>query len=85
MLRYNAATPEELWNAFENVLYDADFELDENVSVTEFMKSWTEQTGYPLINVMKVNDTFVISQVIIGVAIYVYSAIIYIIYIFNIT
>lgn len=65
VFRYNAVTPEQLWIAFENVLYNADFELDENVSVTEFMKSWTEQAGYPLVTVIKVNDTFIISQVVV--------------------
>lgn len=64
MSRYRAATPEDLWAALENVLYDAEFELDDSLTITEFMKSWTEQAGYPLVYIVKVNNTFYISQVI---------------------
>ncbi|XP_025405726.1 aminopeptidase N-like isoform X2 [Sipha flava] len=60
--RYEAATPEKLWNAFENVLYEADYELGENVNVTLFMNSWTEQVGYPLVTISKVNDSLSITQ-----------------------
>jgi len=63
LFRFKAATPEELWTAFENALYDAEFDLGDNVTVTEFMRSWTEQAGYPLVEVVKENDTFVITQV----------------------
>lgn len=66
LFRFNAATPEELWTAFENVLYDAEFDLGENVTITEFMRSWTEQAGYPLVEVAKENDTFIITQVDTG-------------------
>lgn len=66
LFRFEAATPEELWTAFENTLYDAEFDLGENVTVTEFMRSWTEQAGYPLVEVVKENDTFVITQVDTG-------------------
>ncbi|CAH1738623.1 aminopeptidase N-like [Aphis gossypii] len=59
---FNAATPEELWNAFENVLYDAEFDVGENVTVTEFMRSWTEQPGYPLVEIVRDNSTFVVTQ-----------------------
>ncbi|KAL5244502.1 hypothetical protein ACI65C_011912 [Semiaphis heraclei] len=59
---FKAATPEELWSAFENVLYDAKFDLGENVTVTELMRSWTEQAGYPLVEIVKEKDTFVITQ-----------------------
>lgn len=27
------------------------------------MRSWTEQAGYPLVEIVKENDTFVITQV----------------------
>lgn len=61
--RFNAATPEKLWNAFENVLYDAQFDFGGNVTVTEFMRSWTEQPGYPLVEIVRDNVTFVVTQV----------------------
>lgn len=66
LFRFKAATPEDLWNAFESVLYEARFDLAENVSVTQFMRSWTEQAGYPLVEIAKDNDTFVITQVDTG-------------------
>lgn len=61
--RYKAATPEELWIAFENVLYDREFELGENITVTQYMRTWTEQAGYPLVKIVKKNDSFVVTQV----------------------
>lgn len=66
LFRFKAATPEELWDAIENVLYDAEYDLGGNVTVTEFMRSWTEQAGYPLVEVVKENDAFVITQVDTG-------------------
>lgn len=66
IFRFKAATPEELWDAFENVLYDAEYDLGENVTVTKFMRSWTEQAGYPLVEVVKENDSFIITQVDTG-------------------
>lgn len=59
------ATPEDLWTAFENVLFEAEYELGSNLTVTEFMESWTEQSGYPLIQVKRENDMFVVTQVTI--------------------
>uniref|UniRef100_A0A2H8TGD8 Aminopeptidase N n=1 Tax=Melanaphis sacchari TaxID=742174 RepID=A0A2H8TGD8_9HEMI len=59
---FKAATPENLWDAFENVLFDVQFDLGESVTVTEFMRSWTEQPGYPLVEIVRNNDTFVITQ-----------------------
>lgn len=66
LFRFRAATPDDLWNAFENALYDVGFDLGEKLTVTEFMRSWTEQAGYPLVEIVKKNDTFVITQVDIG-------------------
>lgn len=63
-LRYKAVTPENLWMAFEYVLKDTNFTLDENINVTQYMKTWTEQPGYPLVKVNRVNKTFVVTQVI---------------------
>jgi len=62
--RFKAATPENLWNAFENVLYEEEFDLGTDVTVTEYMRSWTEQPGYPLVEIARDNDTFVITQVV---------------------
>lgn len=62
-LRYTAATPEQLWIALENVLYDNEFDLGDNLTITQYMKSWTEQAGYPLVTIVKENNTFIITQV----------------------
>lgn len=64
LIRYKAVTPEELWIAFESTLIDNNYELDNNISVTQYMRSWTEQAGYPLVNIIRENNTFVITQVI---------------------
>jgi len=61
--RYTAVTPEQLWIALENVLYDNEFDLGDNLTITQYMKSWTEQAGYPLVTIVKENNTFIITQV----------------------
>lgn len=33
------------------------------MTVTEFMRSWTEQPGYPLVEIVRDNSTFVVTQV----------------------
>lgn len=33
------------------------------MTVTEFMRSWTEQPGYPLVEIVRDNATFVVTQV----------------------
>lgn len=65
VLRYKAATPEKLWIAFENVLYDKEFDLGDNFTITQFMRTWTEQSGYPLVKIVKENNAFIITQVVI--------------------
>jgi aminopeptidase N len=55
--------PGELFAAFEHTVVEYQYDLGQNVTVTGFMKQWTEQAGHPMIDVVKVNDTFVITQV----------------------
>lgn len=62
--RNTPVTPENLWIAFENALFDDDFVLAKNLTITEIMKSWTEQPGYPLVEISKVNNAFTITQVL---------------------
>lgn len=64
--RYEVSTPELLYSAFDNILADKGYELENDLSVTEFMKNWTTQSGYPCLTIMK-NETsneFVLIQVI---------------------
>lgn len=58
------AGPIELWEIFDYVLYDADYVLEDGITVNKYMKLWTEQPGYPLITVKSASDgSFVASQV----------------------
>jgi len=52
-----------LFAAFEDIIAEYQFDFGQDVTVTNFMKQWTEQAGYPMINVVKVNDEFIITQV----------------------
>jgi len=52
------AGPEDLWETFDYVLYDADYNIDDDVTVYKYMDSWTNQPGYPLITVTPTNDGF---------------------------
>lgn len=64
--RYESVESERLFGAFEFTL--ADFRYDfGDVSVTDFMKQWTEQAGYPVINVTRDDHgAFIVTQVCIG-------------------
>lgn len=60
--RYSKAGPKELWETFDYLLYDTD--VEDEVTVNETMYLWTEQPGYPLVNVMTSdNGSIVITQV----------------------
>lgn len=63
MFRYGTVTPEDLWTAFEIILYENEFDLGDDINITQYMKSWTEQSGFPLVKIVKENNTFVITQV----------------------
>lgn len=46
--------PKNLWDAFDNVLVEAEYKsgiLGDKITVGEFMRSWTDQAGYPVIYV----------------------------------
>lgn len=62
-IRYNAVSPSQLWAEFENYYFDTGFRFQEDVSFTNFIVSWTDQSGYPVINVSKKNSMFTITQV----------------------
>lgn len=52
--RYKAAEPKKLWNSFDNVIFDANYKsgiLGNTITVEEFMRSWTDQAGYPVITI----------------------------------
>ncbi|XP_025191838.1 aminopeptidase N-like [Melanaphis sacchari] len=60
--KYVSVDPDVLFEAFEYTISKYQFNFGEDVTVTNFMKHWTEQAGYPMINVVKVNDEFIITQ-----------------------
>jgi len=62
--RYAGAGPKELWETFDGVLYDAEYDgADDDVTVDDTRRLWTEQAGYPLVTVGRSNGTVVLTQV----------------------
>lgn len=58
--RYANAGPKELWETFDYVLYDVDYEIEIDVMVNNSMYLWTEQSGYPLVTIASGDDGSVI-------------------------
>jgi len=61
--RYTAVEPEKLWNAFDNALFDLTKSGLNDNNVRTVMSTWTEQAGYPVVNVMKKGKSLVLTQV----------------------
>jgi len=65
--RYKAAEPKNLWNAFDSVMFDTNYKsgiLGNAITVEEFMRSWTDQAGYPVITIDTSSPNYIgISQV----------------------
>lgn len=61
--RYKSVEPDSLFDAFEMTVSEYQYEFGSTFTITDFMKKWTEQAGYPMINVVKVNDSFILTQV----------------------
>lgn len=61
--RYSGAGPKQLWETFDYVLYDADYTIEEDVTVNNSMYLWTEQAGYPLINITETDGSVIVTQV----------------------
>lgn len=61
--RYKSVVPDVLFAAFQSVIDKRAFDFGRDFTVVDFMETWTKQAGYPVINVRKVNDKFVITQV----------------------
>ncbi|XP_050432825.1 uncharacterized protein LOC126840878 [Adelges cooleyi] len=59
---YNATVPAQLFNSMQEVVDKEHYSLGVNVTVANFMRSWTEQPGYPVLSIRKENNTFVILQ-----------------------
>jgi len=55
--------PEKLWNAFDNALFDLKKSGLNGNSVRTVMNTWTEQAGYPVVNVIKKDKSLVLTQV----------------------
>jgi len=61
--KYKAAEPKNLWNSFDNVIFDANYKsgiLGNTITVEEYMRSWTDQAGYPVVNVDSENPNYLI-------------------------
>lgn len=62
-IRYGAVTPSNLWAVYENYYFDIEYKLSDNVPFTNFIQSWTDQSGYPVVNVTRNQNTYIITQV----------------------
>ncbi|KAL5242092.1 hypothetical protein ACI65C_009502 [Semiaphis heraclei] len=61
--KYKAVEPKNLWNSFDSVIYDANYKsgiLGNTITVEEFMRSWTDQAGYPVINIDTTNPNYIV-------------------------
>lgn len=65
--KYGAVTPSNLWAVFENYYFETGYKLSDNVPFTNFIQSWTDQSGYPVINVTRNQNTYIISQKLFSV------------------
>jgi len=65
LIRYKSVEPDVLFTAFESTVSEYKYDFGQGVTVTSFMREWTENAGYPVINVEKKNNTFIITQVCI--------------------
>ncbi|CAI6344932.1 unnamed protein product [Macrosiphum euphorbiae] len=59
-----AATPTDLFSAFDSELYDNNYDIGNGLTVNEFMSNWTLQSGYPVLNVTRnaTTNTFSVTQ-----------------------
>jgi len=61
--RNGAVTPSNLWAVYENYYFETQYKLADDVQFTDFIQSWTDQSGYPVINVTRNQKTYTITQV----------------------
>ncbi|XP_060850045.1 thyrotropin-releasing hormone-degrading ectoenzyme-like [Rhopalosiphum padi] len=59
---YMEAEPEDLWDTFDYVLYDADNLIEDDITINNYMDLWTKQPGYPLITVKSANNGSVVAS-----------------------
>ncbi|XP_025419873.1 aminopeptidase N-like, partial [Sipha flava] len=63
--KFTSVEPKHLWNSFDNVIFEASYKsglLGDKVTIEDYMNSWTNQAGYPVIYVETINDNLVITQ-----------------------
>lgn len=62
--REAAAQPSDLFSVFDNLLYDEQYFIGNDLTVDEFMSNWTLQSGYPVLNISRDADTntFLVTQ-----------------------
>lgn len=53
--KYGNAVTQDLWNELQKIMGD-------ELNVTDFMNTWTMQMGYPILDVKKDGNTFILSQ-----------------------
>lgn len=63
LFRNGAVTPSNLWAVYENYYFETEYTFSENVQFTNFIQSWTDQSGYPVVNVTRNQNMYIITQV----------------------
>lgn len=63
--RIGVAKPNDLFASFDKTLNDHKYKINDGLSVRDFMTTWTEQPGYPVLYVKKdkTSNTFILTQV----------------------
>lgn len=61
--RYSVVRPEHLWNSFDNAIFNLTKSSLYNDNILTIMNSWTEQSGYPVVNIIKKYKTLFLTQV----------------------
>lgn len=59
---FNATTPKDLWQAFDEVINETSALGDLGVPMAELMDSWTNEAGYPLVYATRINETVSLTQ-----------------------
>lgn len=61
--RYSIVNPDHLWNAFDNALLELKKQGIHSETTHKIMDSWTNEFGYPVVNINKKDKSLVLTQV----------------------
>lgn len=61
--RYSVVKPDHLWNAFDSALLELEQQGIHGETTHTIMDSWTNEFGYPVVNIKKKDKLLVLTQV----------------------